>query len=1106
MGTSGTNFSSVISAQAVGTADVNAQADAIRKLADAIGGINQKADKVNQHPGFDKFAASVKQGISNPLGAIGGAVESALQTLGPFGVGVAAVAGTFAVLARQGFEWERQLGNLGDRIGDISVRTGLTTKEVGEFDLAMKFAGGTIESLEGIMRKLSQGLADGGEEGRKSAEGLRDLGIRARDVNGQLRPTSDIIVQLSQKLAALPNAFERNAAAIKILGRGALDVLPDLLELSEKLARAKELNLAPSAEDIKRWNAYKQQVEEVDAAWEALKRRMKEPIVGFVSFIIKKSAELGVGGGLPSATELEQNSARIDIPTFKPPTEEQVQELSKQFGEFLNDALSADPVSQAAARGLAQFMSKGLTAAQEQAERLKGKLQQARSEAQQLADSGAALPEAVAKARSEVEATEAAYRRQSDIVKELSKDEERRIALLQKARDLAREQSAFLVIGGSQGAVISQAQIDKANEQTEALKRLQSLPRSITPRERAERAEDAVKPLPAGIQNQNSSQEFFVSPESQRRGNAVIGSESQASPEQLAARFKGATDAEKVLSDRQIQSLRDQYDAAQRIVELRTGPGGEVDAAIRTAAIRQEGLRRERDLTGDLNEFRKQTQRNALEFEQKIAEIQRQRLDNLRNEAGQFFDALLQGPKGVQQFAREFLLGEARKIFQNVVVESLKGVSGNIGLPGKIFQGTILGKDPLKGATDLLKGSTDVLKVATDTNSTATDVNTQALRDLTAALASARAAALSPTGGGGGSAGAGGSSGAFAGLGALAGLLTGVLGGGLTPSVDSTIKYGNVVEPKASEANPAGSSSNGILDRLLGIAGGSIFKGPLAGTLGLGGGLLGAFGLFGGASIGGARTTGGGAPNLASFSSQVEKARSGEDIGAGSYDAVGLQRNSSGLIVRGTSALPDGAYDPGLSHADVTTPTAVTNAGRATPKGAGFSKAAGTGVAVAAGAFGVYSGIKQGGPQGYLSAASSALATAALLDPEPISKAILGVAAFATGLATTVFGDPKAKRAKEIGSWLESHQYQGPDPVSIVQDVKGRDLSYDQRGNLRPIQVTNDNRQYHVSAIDSQDVSRFFERNAAALNRGVTQAVREGGGMVPELAGALGLQ
>ena len=42
-----------------------------------------------------------------------------------------------------------------------------------KFDFAMKATGGTLESLEGSMRKLSQGLEEGGADGAKAREAFK---------------------------------------------------------------------------------------------------------------------------------------------------------------------------------------------------------------------------------------------------------------------------------------------------------------------------------------------------------------------------------------------------------------------------------------------------------------------------------------------------------------------------------------------------------------------------------------------------------------------------------------------------------------------------------------------------------------------------------------------------------------------------------------------------------------------------------------------------------------------------------------------------------------------------------------------------------------------
>jgi len=77
-----------------------------------------------------------------------------------------------------------------------------------------------------------------------------------------------------------------------------------------------------------------------------------------------------------------------------------------------------------------------------------------------------------------------------------------------------------------------------------------------------------------------------------------------------------------------------------------------------------------------------------------------------------------------------------------------------------------------------------------------------------------------------------------------------------------------------------------------------------------------------------------------------------------------------------------------------------------------------------AGVSGVYSGIKQGG--GGLNAASSALGTAAALDPEPISKAVLAIAALATGIASSILGDPKKLFDEAQTRVLDANKFKAP--------------------------------------------------------------------------------
>lgn len=207
--------------------------------------------------------------------------------------------------------------------------------------------------------------------------------------------------------------------------------------------------------------------------------------------------------------------------------------------------------------------------------------------------------------------------------------------------------------------------------------------------------------------------------------------------------------------------------------------------------------------------------------------------------------------------------------------------------------------------------------------------------------------------------------------------------------------------------------------------------------------------------------------------------------------------NSIDNLSGGNTSLP-----LGWSYPELNGMTGVGSKGWGIRNSNGSLNKWGTGAAVAAGGFGVYEGIKMGGGKGALTAVSSAAMTAAALDPEPISKGILMAVGFASALATSIFGDPKAKRATEISDFMNAHRYSGPDPVSYSVDMYGRATDYDMRGNLRPIIVQQTN---NINALDTANFDAYLSKNADTLNRGVARAIDSGGAMVPKLAQALNL-
>lgn len=114
-----------------------------------------------------------------------------------------------------------------------------------------------------------------------------------------------------------------------------------------------------------------------------------------------------------------------------------------------------------------------------------------------------------------------------------------------------------------------------------------------------------------------------------------------------------------------------------------------------------------------------------------------------------------------------------------------------------------------------------------------------------------------------------------------------------------------------------------------------------------------------------------------------------------------------------------------------------------------WGTAMGTAATLAGGAFGVYSGIQQGGARGTATAIGSAAGTAAMLDPEPISKAVLMGVSIVSGAIGAIFGNSREKRIEDLTKELNLAHYTRPMAISATSDVMGGFVDYDSRGMAR---------------------------------------------------------
>jgi hypothetical protein len=76
-------------------------------------------------------------------------------------------------------------------------------------------------NMETALRRMSQTIVDDGQK-------FEDLGIAVRDVNGEIRPTVDVMADLSNVMAEMPDGAEKTALAMDLMGRSGTQMIPML--------------------------------------------------------------------------------------------------------------------------------------------------------------------------------------------------------------------------------------------------------------------------------------------------------------------------------------------------------------------------------------------------------------------------------------------------------------------------------------------------------------------------------------------------------------------------------------------------------------------------------------------------------------------------------------------------------------------------------------------------------------------------------------------------------------------------------------------------------------------------------------------------------------
>lgn len=188
--------------------------DAMLRIKADVQGENNIRRLGNSMQGLQGQVKNAALGFSSLKGAVAG--------FGAAIAGSAVVAGLTAVV--------RQSINAGDELFNLQAKTGIAANALIGIGNAAKLADVDMGTLGKGLNKLNINLVKAAEGNEDLARKFQALGVNVKDANGQVAPADQVLRQIADRFADMPDGAQKAAAAVTLFGKAGADLIPLLNE------------------------------------------------------------------------------------------------------------------------------------------------------------------------------------------------------------------------------------------------------------------------------------------------------------------------------------------------------------------------------------------------------------------------------------------------------------------------------------------------------------------------------------------------------------------------------------------------------------------------------------------------------------------------------------------------------------------------------------------------------------------------------------------------------------------------------------------------------------------------------------------------------------
>lgn len=253
----------------------------------ASGGLKLLSSAANDAK-FQLQAATDRLGmLGSVLGKLGPAGLLAGASIAALGVGITALV--------------MPVARVGDEFFKLSQKTGGSVEALTALDYAAKLSDVSTEGMTKALQKLSVAMFDTQINGVEGSAALRALGVSATDVNGQIRPTEQVLLDLADKFSAMPDGADKAALAVKLFGKEGLSIIPFLNQgragITALMEEAQRLGLVMSEDVARASEVFNDNLTRLSAIFEGVQRQIGAAVIpvlaDFTEQVILAQGETG---------------------------------------------------------------------------------------------------------------------------------------------------------------------------------------------------------------------------------------------------------------------------------------------------------------------------------------------------------------------------------------------------------------------------------------------------------------------------------------------------------------------------------------------------------------------------------------------------------------------------------------------------------------------------------------------------------------------------------------------------------------------------------------------------------------------------------------------